>query len=92
MVNSTPGTPTTYGPDSNDLWGNRNLQSTTRQSRRDVQSGRGQPLWASRSSTDDDGGDGLTITAPKNIIRTTRSMGAKQRRSVQNGVEFVGRQ
>jgi len=69
MTNSTGHDPL-YGADINGLWGNRNIQ---------IYDGNdndgmfnlleGNRFGASGPPPDDDGGDGLTITAPKNLIR-----------------------
>lgn len=58
------------GPDSNGLWGNRNYQIYDGIDRDGVFNLlEGNRFGAAGPPPDDDGGDGLTITAPKNIIR-----------------------
>jgi hypothetical protein len=84
MMTNTTGHDTVYGPDSNGLWGNRNLQ---------IYDGynsdgtfnllEGNRFGHSGPPPDDDGGDGLTITAPKNIVRYNAIYGSQN-----NGVLF----
>jgi hypothetical protein len=69
MPNNTGYTPL-YGPDSNGLWGNRNIQIYDGYASDGVYNlVEGNKFLSSGTSADDDGGDGMTITAPKNIIR-----------------------
>jgi hypothetical protein len=77
MPNNT-GKTAEYGPDVNGLWGNRNVQ---------IMGGGGElryfNLWEgnrfgpSGPPPDDDGGDGLTLTSPGNIIRYNEIYGAQ---------------
>ena len=83
LVNAT-GRLSDYGPDANGRWGNRNIQ---------IYDGynadgtfnlvEGNRFGPSGPPPDDDGGDGLTIAAPKNIIRYNEIYGA-----LNNGVLF----
>lgn len=79
-----PATSCEYGPDSNDLYGNRNIQIYDGSSNTGMfnilESNRFGP---SGPPPDDDGGDGMTITAPKNIIRFNEVYSAQN-----NGIYF----
>jgi hypothetical protein len=70
MITNATVNPADFGPDYNGLYGNRNIQIY------DGYSSDGMfnlleknRFGASGPPPDDDGGDGMTITAPKNIIR-----------------------
>ena len=59
-----------YAPDSNGLYGNRNIQiSGDRTNTGMFNLLEGNRFGASGATPDDDGGDALTITAPSNIVR-----------------------
>ena len=65
-----PGRSCSYGPDTNGKYGNRNIQIYDGYS----EDGKynlieGNRFGHSGPPPDDDGGDGLTLTAPRNIIR-----------------------
>jgi hypothetical protein len=77
MANHTGETPT-YGPDVNMLWGNRNLQVYDGHSSDGTFNLiEGNRFGPSGPPPDDDGGDGLTITSPKNIIRYNEIYGSQ---------------
>jgi len=59
----------TYGPDTNGEYGNRNIQIYDGYSEDKYNLVEGNRFGTSGPPPDDDGGDGLTITAPKNIVR-----------------------
>jgi hypothetical protein len=59
-----------YGPDSNGLYGNRNIQIYDGDSNTGMFNLiEGNRFGAAGAPPDDDGGDSLTLTAPKNIVR-----------------------
>ena len=67
---SAPNPPCPYGPDQNGLHGNRNLQVYDGYGSQGTYNlVEGNRFGHSGPPPDDDGGDGLTITAPRNIIR-----------------------
>ena len=83
MVNAT-GYRDKYGPDINGYWGNRNVQIYDGLSSDGMFNLiEGNRFGTSGPPPDDDGGDGLTISAPKNIIRYNDIYGAQN-----NGVLF----
>jgi hypothetical protein len=82
MPNNTGHTPI-YGPDSNGLWGNRNLQIYDGYNEDKFNLLEANRFGHAGPPPDDDGGDGLTITAPKNIIRYNAIFN-----SANNGVLF----
>jgi hypothetical protein len=83
MTNDTGNTPA-YGPDSNGKWGNRNVQIYDGAANaRMFNLIEGNRFGPSGPSPDDDGGDGLTIAAPGNIIRRNTIYSAQN-----NGVLF----
>lgn len=78
------GSGCSYGPDINGLYGNRNLQIYDgKNSDGTFNLVEGNRFGNSGPPPDDDGGDGLTITAPKNIIRFNIVFNAQN-----NGVLF----
>jgi len=69
MTNNTGQTPA-YGPDENSLWGNRNLQIYDGLNQNGMFNLlEGNRFGSSGPPPDDDGGDGLTITSRRNIVR-----------------------
>jgi hypothetical protein len=67
---TAPNPPCQYGPDTNGKYGNRNIQIYDGYS----EEGKfnlveGNRLGHAGPPPDDDGGDGFTLTAPKNIVR-----------------------
>jgi len=69
-ITNSSGHAAQNGPDSNGLYGNRNLQIYDGNNNDGMFNLlEGNRFGTSGPPPDDDGGDGLTITAPKNIIR-----------------------
>jgi len=73
----------TYGPDTNGKYGNRNIQIYDGYAEDKFNLVEGNRFGPSGPPPDDDGGDGMTITAPKNIIRYNEVYDAQN-----NGIYF----
>ena len=82
LPNNT-GQPTEYGADSNGLWSHRNIQIISAGSDDSRQLWEGNRFGPSGAAPENDGGDGMTITARSNLLRYNEVYG-----SLNNGILF----